>query len=431
MSEQTAISKASRRILPLLFVLYIVAYLDRANVAFAKLAMNADLHFSEAVFGLGAGLFFVGYVILEIPLAILSAKWSVRRLLSRILVTWGIATVLVGFVRTPMQFYTARFVLGLAEAGFFPVVIIYLAQWFPLRMRARAFSGLVLAVPISFVIGAPLSAACLSLSWFGIAGWRWIFILQGLPAILLGFIAAFLLPDRPGEANWLTPGEQEELSVELAREAEAKRRSGNLTIWQALRSRDAFVLGIALSLIVIASYGYIFWLPTTIKQHSELSTVQSTLLATIPFVLAALAVRPSARSSDRRNERKWHAAIPLLLAAVSFAMITIPGQPFTLVMLWLCITGLTLWAWSSPFWVLPTLALGDSAAAASIGLINSIGNFGGFVGPSIVGSIMASGHSYSVAVGFLSICFLGAAGLILTVRTADQDEILQARDTAV
>jgi MFS transporter, ACS family, tartrate transporter len=429
MLETTTITKAGRRILPLLFILYIVAYLDRANIAFAKLPMTADLHFSESVFGLGAGLFFLGYLILEIPSALIAEHWSARLWLSRILVTWGLITVLIGFVRTPAQFYTSRFLLGLAEAGFFPVVIVYLSHWFPARVRARAFSGLILAVPVSFVLGAPLSAACLSISWFGLPGWRWIFILQGLPAILLGFVTPFCLTDRPSQAKWLKPEERDWLCGVLARESEIKRRHGAVSIARALRSSRVLVLGASLCLTVLASYGYIFWLPTTIQQHSGRSTIQSTLLATFPFVVAALATRPAARSSDRRNERKLHTAIPLIAAGLSFAMITVPGQTFAMTMFWLCLTGMSLWAWSPPFWVLPTLALGESAAAASIGFINSIGNVGGFVGPPIVGYILTSGGSSSTAILFLSACFVGAGGLILTLRgTEPQKEDFESSD---
>jgi ACS family tartrate transporter-like MFS transporter len=297
------------------------------------------------------------------------------------------------------------------------VVIVYLSHWFPAPMRARALSGLILAVPVSFVIGAPLSAACLSISWFGMAGWRWIFILQGLPAILLGFVTPFYLADRPAEAKWLDPGEREWLTRELACEAELKRRASSPTMREALTSRYVLVLSLALCLIVLASFGYIFWLPTTIQKHSGRSTLESTLLSAIPFVLASLVVRPAAKSSDRRRERKLHTAIPLIVAGLSFAMITLPGQGFPVTMMWLSITGMALWAWSPPFWVLPTITLGDSAAAASIGLINSIGNVGGFLGPSIVGYLASGGRS-SVAILFLSSCFIAAAGLILTLRVA-------------
>ena len=419
MTEQSTIAKASKRILPFLFVLYVVSYLDRGNIAFAKLPMLADLKFSERIFGLGAGLFFVGYVLMGIPSVMVAERWSVRRWLGRILIIWGCCTVLVGFVNSPLQFYGARMLLGMAEAGFFPIVILYLSGWFPARVRAAAMSGMIVAVPISFVISAPLSAACMSISWFGFAGWRWIFILQGLPAVILGFVTPWYLSDRPSEAAWLAPEEREWLVRELAQEAAFKRTHQALTVRQALTSRYVLVLSVSLCLIVLASYGYIFWLPTTIQQHSGLSTVQSTLLSVIPFVMAALTVRATARSSDRRKERKLHTAIPLFIAGVTFAMITLPGQSFVVTMLWLSLAGLSLWAWSAPFWVLPTLALGESAAAASIGFINTIGNVGGFLGPSLVGYLLSTGRSPAVAVLFLSACFVASGALICTLRVPE------------
>lgn len=420
MTERSAIQKASKRILPYLFLLYVVSYLDRGNVAFAKLPMLADLGFSESVFGFGAGLFFAGYVLMGIPSVLVAERWSARRWLGRIMIIWGCCTVLLGFIRTPWEFYGARFLLGMAEAGFFPIVILYLSNWFPPRVRAGALSGLIVAVPVSFVISAPLSAACMSISWFGMPGWRWIFILQGLPAVILGFVTPWYLSDRPAEALWLEPAEREWLTQELVRENELKRRANNVSVGQALSSRYVLVLAVALSLIVLASYGYILWLPTTIQQHSGRSTVESTLLAVIPFFMATLTVQATAKSSDLRRERKLHTAVPLIVAGLSFAMITIPGQSFVVTMIWLSITGMSLWAWSPPFWVLPTITMGESAAAASIGFINTIGNIGGFIGPSIVGYMLSAGRSPSVAVLFLSICFIASGALILTLRVPKQ-----------
>lgn len=416
MTEQPAVAKASKRILPFVFVLYVVSYLDRGNVAFAKLPMLADLKFSESVFGFGAGLFFVGYMMMGIPSVMVAERWSARRWLGRILVIWGCCTVLLGFVNTPIQFYGARLLLGMAEAGFFPIVILYLSNWFPARARAAALSGLIVAVPVSFVISAPLSAACMSISWFGIAGWRWIFILQGLPAVILGFITPLYLSDRPSEALWLQPEERDWLSRELTQEAEFKRANSPLTIRQALTSRYILVLAIALCLVVLASYGFILWLPTTIQQHSKLSVIQATLLSAIPFIMATLTVRAAARSSDRRKERKLHTAVPLIVAGISFAMITWSGQPFVVTMIWLCVTGMSLWAWAPPFWVLPTITIGESAAAASIGFVNTIGNAGGFIGPSLVGYMLSAGQSPSVTVLFLSVCFIASGALICTLR---------------
>jgi ACS family tartrate transporter-like MFS transporter len=409
---QRAVSKSSRRILPFLFCMYIVAYLDRANVTFAKLPMMADLGFSEAVFGLGAGLFFLGYFVLEIPGAIIVERRSARLWLARIMISWGVFTVLIGFVRTPAQFYGARFLLGLAEAGFFPGMIVYLTHWFPARVRASAMAGLILGVPISFVLGAPISAACLSFHALGMPGWRWIFILQGLPAVILGIVAPFYLTDRPADALWLDSDEREWLTAEIQREQALKRKLSPPTIWQALAMPHVLWLALALCLIVIASYGYIFWLPTTVQKHSGFSTSHATLLSAVPFACATAGVWWMGRSSDRTRERKLHTAIPLLVAGASFLMITAPGQPFTATFGWLCLTGLSLWAWAPSFWVLPTLTLGESVGAASIGFINSIGNLGGFLGPSIVGCLLASGRSFSTAVIFLCACFFAAAAIL-------------------
>ncbi len=408
--------KVTRRILPFLLVLYVVAYLDRANVSFAKVSMSADLGFSEAVYGFGAGVFFLGYFLLEIPGALLVERWSARIWISRILITWGICTVCEGFARTPTQFCVARFCLGLAEAGFFPGVMVYLTHWFPQRDRAGAFSGFILSVPISFVIGAPLSALCLSLHWLGLPGWRWLFILQGIPAIICGVITPFYLTDRPGSCRWLDAGERDWLTAQLEEEKRAQRCSVSVSALSAFTKGSVWLLAGALFLIVLASYGYIFWLPATIQKASGLSSAVSTLLSALPFCAAALAVVLMGRSSDRRGERKLHASVPLLLAAVFFTAATVPHQPFVLTALWLTLTGSMLWAWAPSFWVLPTLMLGESAAAASLGLINAAGGLGGFVGPTAAGYILSAGGSFSSVIWLLSGALVLAAVLILFAR---------------
>jgi ACS family tartrate transporter-like MFS transporter len=412
----SALGKMSRRILPYFFVLYIISYLDRANVTFAKLPMVADLGFSEAIFGAGAGTFFLGYVLFGIPGALLIEQRSARVWISRALVTWGLFTVLIGFVTTPWQFYVSRFLLGVAEAGFFPGVIIYMSHWFPARDRARAMSGFILAVPVSFMVGAPLSAWCLSLNILGMPGWRWIFILQGLPAIIFGLITPFYLTDRPQQAKWLESAEREWVIAELETEREAKRKTAQVTVLQALMQRNVLTLAAALCLIVLASFGFLFWLPTTIRNASGASIYTATLLSALPFIMATVAVWYMGRSSDRPAERKLHASVPLILAGAFFLLTTIPGQPFLLTMLWLCLTTLMLWAWAPAFWVLPSLLLSESAAAASVGLINSIGNIGGFLGPAVVGALLTANHSWSVAVVILSCAFFAAAALILSLR---------------
>jgi MFS transporter, ACS family, tartrate transporter len=416
MVPEQVLKKVSRRILPFFFALYIIAYLDRANVAFAKLDMVAELGFSEEVFGFGAGVFFVGYFLLEIPGALIVERWSARLWLARILITWGLITVLTGFVKSASQFYVARFLLGLAEASFFPSLIVYMTHWFPLRDRARAMAGLISAVPVSFAVGAPLSALILRIDWLSLPGWRWVFILEGLPAVIFGLITIFCLTDRPCQARWLSTEERNWLTTELERESQEKRARGHVTIWKAFFQRNVVLLSLMLLLVVIASYGYLFWLPTNIQKASGYSAAKSTALSAIPFVLSVVAVRYMGKSSDRNRERRLHTAIPLLLAGVFLGMTTVAGQAFSVTMLWLSLTGMMLWAWAPSFWVLPTLTLSESAAAASIGLINSVGNLGGFFGPWTVGALLSRGHSYSLVISILCAAFVCAAALTLCVR---------------
>jgi MFS transporter, ACS family, tartrate transporter len=416
MTRERVLKKVSRRILPFLFVLYIISYLDRANVAFAKLNMVSDLRFSEEVFGFGAGVFFLGYFLLEIPGAVIAERWSARLWLARILVSWGSITVLTGFVQTASQFYAARFLLGLAEAGFFPGVIVYLTHWFPQRDRARAMAGFITAVPFAFAVGAPISALILNLSWLSLPGWRWVFILEGLPAVILGLITIYYLTDRPSQANWLSVEERDWLTSELERERQEKRAHAPASIWKAFRQRNVLLLSVALFLAVIGSYGYLLWLPTNIQRASGFSVVGSTFLSAVPCALGVVAVRYMGRSSDRSRERKLHTSIPLFLAGVILAMTTLPGQAFSVTMLWLSLTGAVLWAWCPSFWVLPTLTLGETAAAASIGLINSLGNLGGFVGPWIVGALLSRNRSYPFVISFVCAAFVSAGAIILAIR---------------
>lgn len=406
-----AVRKASRRLLPLLFCLYIVAYLDRVNVAFAKQSISADLGFSDAVFGFGAGIFFVGYFLLEIPGALIAEHWSARLWMSRILVTWGALAMAEGFVQTAGQFYVVRFLLGLAEAGFFPAALVYLSHWFPASTRARALSGFILAVPLSFVLGAPLSAWCLSLGWMDWPGWRWLFVLQGAPAVVFGCIVPFLMPDRPRDAKWLSASERQWLEDEMERERRDKREHSASRLLDGLRTPTVWLLAATLFLIVLGSYGFVLWLPARLERASGAGTIIATLLSGIPFVCALAGVWFMGRSSDVRNERRWHTAGPLLLCAVVFPLTLLPNQPFALYLLWSCIVGLGLWGWAPAFWSLPTLLMGESAAAVSLGLINCIGNLGGFFGPWLIGWLVGRGSAWAEGVAALS--FAAAAIIVL------------------
>jgi MFS transporter, ACS family, tartrate transporter len=405
--------KIAWRILPFVFTLYIIASLDRANVAYAKLTMMVNLRFSEAVFGFGAGVFFIGYLLFEIPGALIVERRSARRWFARILLTWGLCAVIVGFIRTASQFYVVRFLLGMAEGGFFPGIIVYLTHWFCARDRARALAGFILAIPVSLSGGALISALILRLHWFGVAGWRWIFILEGLPAILFGAITLAYLTDHPGEARWLKCEERQWIIAELEAEKQARRAIGRVSIGHALRNRSVVLLALALFFANIGTYAFVFWLPTVVQKASGRSAIFSTATSALPYLVALVSVVLVGRSSDLRGERRWHTAVPLGLAGIFFALSCVAGLSFPIAMFWLCATGAVLFAWTPSFWVLPTLSLGESAAAASIGLINSLGNLGGFVGPSVVGYLLSKTNSHTMTNVFLAGSFIMAAVLIL------------------
>lgn len=413
-----AVRKSARRILPYLFVLYIIAYLDRVNVAFAKTALMADLRFSEAVFGLGAGLFFLGYFLLEIPGALIVERWSARKWIARILVTWGLCTVAVGFVRNAGEFYLARFLLGAAEAGFFPGVIVHLTHWFPLPYRGRALAGFILAVPLSFVIGSPLSGWILGLDGLGMAGWRWLFILEGIPAVVFGILTPFVLQDYPRHARWLEPQERDWLESELASEKQRKAALGRMTASRAVKEPKVLVLALALFVSNIGSSAFFLWLPSTVQRVSGLPTFRASLYTALPFALGMVALVLVGLSTDRTGKPRIHAALAMMICGLSFATSACAQQNFAALMVALCLAAGGLFASTTPFWVLPTLTLGESAAATAIGLINSVGNLGGFLGPTLVGQILSRNYSFSVAVLCTSLFLFTSGVLILSVRPA-------------
>ncbi len=409
-------SRIFRRILPFTFFLYILSYIDRANVAFANRPMSADLGFSEVVFGFGAGVFFLGYFLLQIPGALIVERWSARRLISAILITWGILTMLIGFVRTPNQFYVSRFLLGAAEAGFFPGVLVYLSHWFRSGDRARATARFALAAPVALVIGAPLSSVILKLNWLGLPGWRWVFILQGVPAILFGVVTLFYLTDRPCDAKWLAQDQRDWIESELRRERELKGARQDHDWWKVVVHRDVLLLTGASFCANLGGYGFILWLPNTLNRGMGLSLILSTALSALPFVAAIAASLLVGWLSDRSGERKWHTCAVFLSAGLFLALSSVPGQPVALSIFWITLTGAAVYSWVPPFWVLPSLMLGESAAAASIGLINSVGNLGGFAGPWIAGYLLSRGARYGMALLVLAASFCASAILTSLVR---------------
>src|SRR2546429_4343263 len=308
------------RLLPFLFLLYVIAFLDRMNISAAALQMPGDLGFSDRVVGRGAGIFFLGYFLLGIPGALIAERWSARRWITRIMISWGTLTVLMAFIRTAWQFYFVRFLVGAAEAGFFPIVIVYLSHWFRNEDRARAVARFYAANPLSFVIGSPLAGLLLGLSWLGLRGWRWLFILEGIPAIVLGVITIWYLTDWPHQAGWLPADERAWITTELQREKESKKRLGSHSIWQALRHRDVILLTFCYFCAMSGSYGIAFWLPTILKRLSGLSDLKVTLLAALPYVAAFITQQVNGWHSDRTGERRWHAAIPVFICGLALAL---------------------------------------------------------------------------------------------------------------
>jgi len=411
---QSARRRISRRLLPFLFTLYIVAFLDRMNVGAAALQMPHDLGFSEGVIGLGAGLFFVGYVLLEIPGALIAERWSARRWIARIMISWGVLTVLMAFIHTARQFYLVRFLVGAAEAGFFPAVIVYLTRWFRAVDRAKAVAGFYAAMPLSYVIGSPLAGILLGITWFGLRGWRWLFILEGIPAIVLGFVVVIYLPDWPRDARWLPPEESAWLTTQLELEKKAKKARA-YTIRQALCHRDVLLLTLCYFFALTGNYGIAFWLPTMLKRLSGKSDLVVTLLASLPYLLGFFVQQCNAWHSDRTHERQWHAAVPLLLSGLFLFLAIRAGSSLPLSILFFTLVGGAYYAFHPAFWTVPTEFLSDSAAAASIGFINCLGNLGGFVGPLLMGKLVMHTHTFVAGLAFLVISFFISAALMLAV----------------
>lgn len=416
--------RVMRRLLPYLFFIYIIAYLDRVNVSYAALEMTNALGFTPEVYGFGAGIFFIGYFLLEIPGSIMVERWSARKLIARIMISWGIIASLTGFIHTATQFYWIRFLLGVAEAGFFPGIIVYLSHWFRYEDRAKALAFFVAAQPISNVIGAPISGLVLGVNWFGLAGWRWLFILEGIPAIIFGFVTLFYLTDRPDHARWLPEDERRWLASELEKEKQQKQATHSLRFWQALGHQDVLTLTLAYFFIVTSVYGLIFWLPTIVKKLSGSSNLIVSLLSALPYCVGMVAGFLVGWSSDRKKERRWHTALPMTAACLGLMLSVAVNDYPALALVMFCVAGAGMFSYSPGFWSLPTSFLAGTAAAASIGLINSTGNLGGFVGPYVVGYLNKTTGSFYAGMLYLSLSALVAAGLILSLRITRKERAL-------
>jgi ACS family tartrate transporter-like MFS transporter len=413
----------SLRIMPYLFLLYIVAFIDRVNVGFAKLRMKEDLGFSETVFGFGAGIFFIGYFLLEIPGTLIVERWSARKWIARIMLTWGIFAIWMGFVTTEWEFYTVRFLLGLAEAGFFPGIIVYMSHWFRYEDRAKAVAFFMSALPVSQLIGAPLSGLIMEqrFHWNGLAGWQWVFILEGIPAIILGIVTIFYLTDRPHQAKWLPEDERDWLVKELERERQEKKKARPLSVLQAFRQREVVLLLSIYFLAVSAYDGFTFWLPSILKE-SGVSNLTVTLLSVIPFSLGLISMLLVGWDSDKTGERRMHTALPIFVACAGFVFAIASGHNLALIVASFCVVSIGAHSYLPSFWAMPTAFLTESAAAAAIGLINSVGNLGGFVGPSALGYLKDKTGAHSAGMAILSASLLCAGLLVLAIKSGKKQE---------
>src|SRR5208282_4589648 len=409
---QSARKRIAWRILPFLFLLYIIAFLDRINVGAAALQMPGDLGFDDRVVGLGAGMFFIGYLVLEIPGALIAERWSARRWIARIMISWGIITALMAFIHTAREFYWVRFLVGAAEAGFFPAVIVYLSHWFQYRDRAKATAVFYAASPLSFVIGSPLAGLLLGISWLGLRGWRWLFILEGAPAVVFGVVTIFYLTDWPRGASWLREDERDWVNGELEKEKQAKKKIRSYAIWQAFSQRDVILLTLSYFCATTGGYGISFWLPTILKRLSGQSDLRVTLFAALPYVAGFLVQQVNGWHSDRSCERRWHAAVPIFLCGVTLLLAVIFGSNMMLAVAMFTLVGACYFSFHPCFWAVPTAFLSESAAAASIGLINSVGNLGGFFGPMMMGYLVNRTHSFTAGLLYLvgSLC---ASGILM------------------
>jgi ACS family tartrate transporter-like MFS transporter len=418
------------RLLPLLFICYVIAYVDRANVGIAKLTMTRDLAgFDNAVIGFGAGMFFIGYFLLEIPGTLIVEKWSARKWICRIMITWGITATLTAFVKTPFQFYLVRFLLGLCEAGFFPGVIVYLTHWFPSRDRARALACFLIATPVAQIISPKISNALLKigtdetingitlhhLQFHGLNGWQCVYIFWGIPAVVLGLVVFVLLKDRPRDAWWLTPEESHALDEELERERASHRRH-RMTVLGALHHPKVLLLALAYFCIVTGSYGIEFFLPSILQQWYNLKLNALTSLVILPPVLGLASQLFAGWNSDRTSERRFHVIAPICVGAAALATTPLTRGHLVATIACFMLAYVGFKAYMPAFWSLPNLFLTEAAAAGSIGLINSIGNLGGFLGPYVLGKVQTVTGSFVGGIYFLCVSMMLSAAIVFLLR---------------
>ncbi|GAA1698055.1 MFS transporter [Streptomyces yatensis] len=422
--QKRTTAKVSRRLVPLLVAIYFVSYLDRSNISFAKLQMSDDLSMTATTFGLTSGIFFIGYVVVEVPSNLALHRFGARKWIARIMITWGVISSLMGFVPNVTIFSIGRFLLGIAEAGLYPGILLYLTYWIPREQRARVTALFLLAIPLASVLGSPLSTWLMSaFDGHGIlAGWRWMFVIEGLPAVVLAFVVWFALTDRPGQAKWLSAEEREWLTAKLAEEErDTADAHGLSSLRTSLFNSRVLVLCVIYFCLVFGQYALTFFLPTIVDSLGEragthFSLVEVGLISAVPYLFAAAALLVVGRHSDRTGERPLHVAIPVLVSAVAFAGALFFGSPIA-ALLALSVGAAGLFGAYPSLWQLPTEFLTGTAAAGGLALINSLGNIAGFAAPYATGAIAdASGGSYRPPMIVMSIVLLAAAVLVIAIR---------------
>jgi ACS family tartrate transporter-like MFS transporter len=419
--ESAVVSRLMWRLLPFLFMLYIVAYLDRINVSFAVLQMRGQLGLSDRAYGRAAGMFFAGYFFFQLPSNLVLEKFGVRRWISGLMITWGVISCLMIFIRGPMSFYVMRFLLGAAEAGFFPGMILYMKRWFPANARARAVAWFMTANPLAGIVGSPVSGALLGISGKGLLGWQWMFLMEGIPAILLGAAVFWVLSDNPREAGWLKGEEREWLLARLAFEeqAETTLKKGNL--WQVLLSPRIWMLSIVFFGVPTTMYGVTLWLPSVIRSLSGLSYFLTGLVSAVPFIVTAVVMVLLGTHSDRTGERRLHTAIPAFVGAVALLAAGY-GRSTALVVACLGLGMACAESMVGPFWAMATSRMSGLSAAAGIAVINSLANLGGYFGPDIIGFFRKANGGFRgglLAIG-ATLALSGAIALIVGRQSAGE-----------
>jgi ACS family tartrate transporter-like MFS transporter len=399
--ESSVISILMWRLMPFLFLLYIVAYLDRINVGFAVLQMREQLHLTDNMYGRAAGMFFAGYFFFQVPSNLVLEKVGVRKWIAGLMVVWGLISCSMILIRGPLSFYALRFLLGAAEAGFFPGMILYMRQWFPASARARAVAWFMMANPLAGVIGSPISGALLGMHSARLQGWQWLFLIEGLPAILLGGSVYWVLADRPENASWLSETQRAWLVNELDRERVSNIASGPGSVWEVLSNSRMWLLSIVYFGIPACMYGVTLWLPTAIRGLSGLSNLDIGLVAAVPYLVTAVVMVVVGIHSDRTGERRWHTALAAFAGAGALGLAAYIGAP-RVVIVGMSLGMIGAQSMAGPFWAMATARMSGVAAAASIAVINSIGNLGGYFGPAIIGLVRSPNGDFRgglVAIG--------------------------------